>query len=126
MFKMCMILLRFDRQTCRCWWSYVRDLYFRYKTPEFQLIFTLSSVQVWNTVKKYGRMIGGMDVHPHTFRHSFAIYLMRSGIDIRRLQLPLGHSSLNTTQVYLQFKDEDLRDVYNKVEVLKYKQFVVL
>jgi integrase len=38
---------------------------------EFQSIFTLSSVQVWNIVKKYGRMIN-VDIHPHTFRHSFA------------------------------------------------------
>jgi integrase/recombinase XerD len=55
-------------------------------------------------------------IHPHTFRQSFAIHLIRSGVDIRRLQLLLSHSDLNPTQVYLQFKDEDLRDVYNRVE----------
>jgi integrase/recombinase XerD len=83
--------------------------------PEFQPVFTLSSVQVWNIVKKYGRMIG-VDIHPHTFRHSFAIHLVRSGLDLRRVQQLLGHSNLNTTQVYLQFKDEDLREGYNKIE----------
>ncbi|MGB8311688.1 MAG: tyrosine-type recombinase/integrase [Halobacteriota archaeon] len=57
-----------------------------------------------------------MILHPHTFRHSFAIHLVMSGVDVRRVQLLLGHANLNTTQVYLQFKDEDLRDVYNKVE----------
>ncbi|MGB8311760.1 MAG: tyrosine-type recombinase/integrase [Halobacteriota archaeon] len=73
-------------------------------------------MQVWNIVKKYGRIIG-VDTHPHTFRRSYVINLVRSGVvDIRRVQLLLGHSNLNTTQVYLQFKDEDLREVYNKVE----------
>jgi len=42
--------------------------------------------------------------------------LVRSGLDLRRVQQLLGHSNLNTTQIYLQFKDDDLRDVYNKVE----------
>jgi integrase/recombinase XerD len=82
--------------------------------PESQPVFTLSSVQVWNIVKKYGRMIN-VDIHPHTFRHSFAIHLVRSGLDLRRVQQLLGHSNLNTTQVYLQFNDQDLCEGYNKI-----------
>ena len=57
-----------------------------------------------------------VDIHPHTFRHSFAIHLVGSELDLRRVQQLLGHSNLNTTQVFLQFKDEDLREGYNKVE----------
>jgi len=58
----------------------------------------------------------GVDVHPHTLRHSYAIHLIRNGVDLRRLQQLLGHSNIQTTTVYLQFRDQDLRDVYNKVK----------
>ena len=80
--------------------------------PEFRPVFTLSSVQVWNIVKKYGRMID-VDIHPHTFRHSFAIRPVRSGLDLRRVPPLLGHSNLSTTQEYLQFNDSDARGIHN-------------
>jgi integrase/recombinase XerD len=78
-------------------------------------LFPLTTRHVWHVVRKYGRMVG-IDVHPHTLRHSFAIHLVRSGLDLRRVQKLLGHSNLNTTQVYLQFNDQDLREGYNKIE----------
>ena len=84
-------------------------------TPEEQPIFGLSSVHIWRLCQKYGKMIG-VDVHPHMFRHSYAIHLIRNGVDLRRLQQLLGHSNIQTTTVYLQFRDQDLRDVYNKVK----------
>jgi integrase/recombinase XerD len=59
--------------------------------------------------------MAGVKIHPHTLRHSFAIHLVRSGTDLRRLQLILGHTSLSITQVYLQFNDNDLREAYEKV-----------
>ncbi len=78
-------------------------------------LFPFTTRHVWHLVRKYGRMVG-VDIHPHMFRHSFAIHLVRSGLDLQRVQQLLGHSNLSTTQVYLQFKDEDLREGYNKVE----------
>ena len=96
--------------------GHLSEYIFTRNIPEFQPIFALSSLQVWNIVKKYGRMIN-VDIHSHTFRHSFAIYLVRSGLDLRRVQQLLGRSNLNTTQVYLQFNDKDLREGHNKIEV---------
>jgi integrase/recombinase XerD len=61
----------------------------------FDLSLPLSSVQVWNIVKKDGRMIN-VDIHSHTFRHSFVIHLVRSGLDLRRVQQLMVHSNLNT------------------------------
>jgi integrase/recombinase XerD len=76
-------------------------------------IFALKQRQVRNIVKRYGSIIG-KNVHPHTFRHSFAIHCVRNGWDIRRLQQVLGHSSLNVTAVYLQFNDQDIKELYDK------------
>jgi len=76
-------------------------------------VFTLKQRQVRNIVKRYGDIIG-KDVHPHTFRHSYAIHCVRNGWDIRRLQQVLGHSNLNVTAVYLQFNDHDIKELYEK------------
>jgi len=77
-------------------------------------IFGIHRTQVFNIIKKYGAMIG-VNIHPHTLRHSFAIFAIRSGVDIRRLSMMLGHSSIAITQVYLQFNDDDLREAYEKM-----------
>ena len=42
-------------------------------------------------------------VSPHTVRHTTAVFLLRSGVDINTIRAWLGHVSLNTTHVYAQF-----------------------
>jgi len=83
--------------------------------PEDCVIFGVKTNQMRNIVKRYGAL-AGIDLHPHIFRHSYAIHLIRNGVDIRRLQQLLGHSNIQTTTVYLQFRDQDIREVHNKVE----------
>lgn len=77
-------------------------------------LFSLSVRQLRNIVYKYSPP--GFDVHPHTLRHSFAVHCLKSGMNIRNLQKILGHSNLNTTQVYLDLVGKDVIDDFGKVE----------
>lgn len=76
-------------------------------------IFPMSNRQIRNIVYKYAPE--GLNVHPHTLRHSFAVHCLKSGMNIRSLQKILGHSNLNTTQVYLDVVGKDIVDDFEKV-----------
>jgi integrase/recombinase XerD len=54
------------------------------------------------------------NVSPHTLRHSLATHLLKSGANIRSLQLLLGHEQLSTVQIYTHLQTGQLRKVYDK------------
>jgi integrase/recombinase XerD len=54
-------------------------------------------------------------VHPHTLRHSFAINYILKGGNVVNLQRILGHSSLDTTTIYLNIAGVDLKKEYDNI-----------
>ncbi|HHW58653.1 MAG: site-specific tyrosine recombinase XerD [Bacteroidales bacterium] len=72
----------------------------------------LSREMIFIIVKDCAAKAGiSKNVHPHTFRHSFATHMIENGADLFAIQEMLGHSSITTTEIYTHISMSYLRDV---------------
>lgn len=73
----------------------------------------VSRQMAWLIIREAGeRAQLGIELSPHTFRHSFATHLLSGGADVRVVQELLGHSSVATTQIYTLVTADTLRESY--------------
>lgn len=69
----------------------------------------LTRQSFWRILKSLSKMAGiPEDLHPHMLRHTFASDLLKSGMNLRSLQMLLGHSDLQTTQIYTHVTPDHL------------------
>jgi integrase/recombinase XerD len=85
---------------------------FPYKGP---LVFPFSRQRGWQLIEKLGRRTGIKGLHPHSLRHLLATTWVAKGLDIKKLQILLGHASIATTMEYVDSNFEQLRSEYEKL-----------
>jgi integrase/recombinase XerD len=85
---------------------------FPYRGP---LVFPFTRQRGWQLVEKVGRRAGIKGLHPHSLRHLLATTWVGKGLDVKKLQVLLGHASIATTMEYVDSSFEQLRSEYEKL-----------
>ena len=74
----------------------------------------ISRQLAWMIVKNYAETAGITSLSPHGLRHAFATHLVNHGVDLRAVQLMLGHANINTTQIYTHVANIRLKNIVDE------------
>ncbi len=107
----------FSPRTAQALWRYLTT---RPEAENSEPLFTtynkrkIDSTQLAKSLKALGAKAGVMNVHPHRFRHTFAIQYLRNGGDPYTLQKLLGHSTLDMVKRYLALAQIDIDKAHKR------------
>ena len=82
---------------------------------QYERVFSLTPQSLGLKINDWAKK-SDVPIHTHSFRHYFATSLLEKGVNIRVVQELLGHSSLNTTQVYLSVTGSHLEKAIQSLE----------
>ena len=99
--------------------------YLRVRKDKHEALFTAINVFENNEVQRISiagieimiRNTGrrcGVEAYPHKFRRTAATLAARKGMPIEQIQKMLGHATLNTTQIYVNVSDRDVKQSHEK------------
>jgi integrase/recombinase XerD len=101
----------------REWWQAARPQAWLF--PGQNPVNPMSARQLVRAVHAAAQAAGiAKRVSPHTLRHSFATHLLEQNVDIRVIQVLLGHAKLETTALYTRVAVNTIRDVTSPLERL--------
>jgi integrase/recombinase XerD len=115
-----------DRQTLlpakllellRCYWRSQRPTDWLF--PSADSTRPISPKAVFLACRKAAQKAGiSKPVHPHSLRHAFATHLLEAGVNLRTIQILLGHANLETTARYLHVADVAVRTTASPLDSL--------
>lgn len=104
----------------RDYWKIVRPKTFLFPGRHLNKPLTTSSVsQVYYKAKRLSGIKRGRGIH--TLRHCFGTHLFEAGVDLRTIQILMGHRSLSTTLIYLQVSQKKISEVQSPFDGLELK-----
>lgn len=111
----------FGRVAGKALWAYISQRYPDNKPDQLEPLFVqrdgfhrVNRHSIRLLLRRLGEKAGVDNVHPHRFRHTFAIEFIRNGGDVFTLQQLLGHSSLEMVKRYLQLAQVDFERIHRK------------
>jgi site-specific recombinase XerD len=118
---------RKDRQTLlpakllellRCYWRNQRPTDWLF--PSADSTRPISPQAVFLACRKAAQKAGiSKPIHPHSLRHAFATHLLEAGVNLRTIQILLGHANLETTARYLHVADVSVRSTVSPLDSLE-------
>ncbi len=76
-----------------------------------------SAQSIFNNAKKKAGITKGKGIH--TLRHCFATHLLEAGVNLRTIQMLMGHTSITTTMIYLQVTKKQLSSTQSPLDILE-------